>query len=161
MQECEQHEEQSPTETKCVLQPVITDVGSPSTQEDPLLPDLPPLAPISSIPRTIRSNANKRKAEDEFEIFASYIAAQLRLLPLENALMLQEKIQALVTKERIACMSEDTNKRLKTNDDMMVYPSSSNDYANVMSPHDSDYSGFTEVHIKEENVFDTNDSDSM
>lgn len=117
---------------------------------------IPPVQPS-------RTSANKRKVEDEFDIFATHIAAQLRLLPLQNALILQEKIQALVTKERIACMTECANKRLKGNQETLVYASSTNDFsANIVSPHGSDYSGISEVmNIKEEDPFDTNDSDSI
>lgn len=114
-------------------------------------------------PNSNRLNANKRKAEDEFDIFATHIAAQLRLLPLQNALKLQEKIQALVTKERLACVTEHTNKRGKKNEeDMSVYSSADDFSVNVVSPSSSNYHSISAVfNIKEEDPFDPNDSDSV
>jgi hypothetical protein len=44
-------------------------------------------------------------SEDEFQQFANHIVAQLRQLLIQNALLLQEKIQSLITKERISCMA--------------------------------------------------------
>jgi hypothetical protein len=43
--------------------------------------------------------------DDEFQQFGNHIAAQLGQLPLENALLLQENIQRLITRERISCMA--------------------------------------------------------
>lgn len=42
--------------------------------------------------------------EDEYDRFAKHIAAQLRQLPLRSFVILQEKIQSLVTNERLASM---------------------------------------------------------
>jgi hypothetical protein len=55
-----------------------------------------------AIPNLKRAMNNK--SEDEFQQFANHIAAQLRQL-LQNALLLQEKIRSLITKERISCMT--------------------------------------------------------
>jgi hypothetical protein len=54
---------------------------------------------ITNLKRAMNNNS-----EDEFQQFANHIAAQLRQL-LQNALLLQEKIRSLITKERISCMS--------------------------------------------------------
>jgi hypothetical protein len=53
---------------------------------------------------TYLKHAMNSNSEDEFQQFANHIAAQLRQLLLQNALLLQEKIQNLITKERISCM---------------------------------------------------------
>lgn len=45
-------------------------------------------------------------AEDEYDAFANHIAAQLRTLPTPNFVILQEKIQALVTAERLSSLKE-------------------------------------------------------
>ncbi|XP_069702742.1 uncharacterized protein [Periplaneta americana] len=50
----------------------------------------------------VMSNSND---SDEFQQFANHIATQLKQLPLQNALLLQEKIQSLITRERISCMT--------------------------------------------------------
>lgn len=46
--------------------------------------------------------------EDEFAQFGKYLIAQLRQLPLVNALQLQEKFQSLLTRERINIMLKST-----------------------------------------------------
>lgn len=42
--------------------------------------------------------------EDEYDKFGKHIAAQLRQLPVRNFIILQEKMQSLITAERLACM---------------------------------------------------------
>jgi hypothetical protein len=41
-----------------------------------------------------------KNSDDQFQQFGNHIAAQLRQLPLQNALLLQEKAQSLITRER-------------------------------------------------------------
>lgn len=52
-----------------------------------------------------RGNVNKpstsQNKPDEYEIFASHIASQLRQLPIRSFLKLQEKFQSLITQERL------------------------------------------------------------
>jgi hypothetical protein len=49
---------------------------------------------ITNLKRAMHKNS-----EDEFQQVANHIAAQSRQLPLQNALLLQEKIQSLITRE--------------------------------------------------------------
>lgn len=41
---------------------------------------------------------------DEAEVFGKYVATQLRELPIKNRLTLQDKIQSMLTRERIALL---------------------------------------------------------
>ena len=52
--------------------------------------------------------STNRKQEDEYDNFGKHIVSQLRLLPTRNAIILQEKIQSLITHERLVCLSENT-----------------------------------------------------
>ena len=47
------------------------------------------------------------QAEDQYSIFSHHIATQLRQLPIKNFVILQEKIQSLITEERLAAMAFD------------------------------------------------------
>lgn len=49
----------------------------------------------------IATNNNKNNDEDEFAIFGKSVAIQLRQLPLERALHLEEQIQSLIRQERL------------------------------------------------------------
>jgi hypothetical protein len=59
---------------------------------------------ITSLKEVAAAN-NAANDEDEFSEYAMHVAAQLRKLPLVNALRLQEKIQNLITEERISCVT--------------------------------------------------------
>jgi hypothetical protein len=50
---------------------------------------------ITNLKRAMNNNS-----EDEFQQFANHRAAQLRQLPLQNTLLLEENIQSLITRER-------------------------------------------------------------
>lgn len=52
--------------------------------------------------------STNRKQEDEYDNFGKHIASQLRLLPARNAIILQEKIQSLITHVRLVCLSENS-----------------------------------------------------
>jgi hypothetical protein len=54
---------------------------------------------ITNLKRAMNNNS-----EDEFQQFVNHIAAQLKRL-LQNALLLQEEIRILITRERISCMT--------------------------------------------------------
>jgi hypothetical protein len=55
---------------------------------------------ITNLKRAMNNNS-----EGESQQFANHIAAQLGQLLLQNALLLQEKIRSLITRERISCMT--------------------------------------------------------
>lgn len=75
---------------------------------------------LPGVPKKLRPNDESTKyfqiaidnlhdhevAEDEYDAFAKHIAAQLRTLPTPNFVMLQEKIQALVTAVRLSSLKE-------------------------------------------------------
>lgn len=51
-------------------------------------------------PTTSSSNKNL----DEYDLFAQHIASQMRQLPVRSFILLQEKFQSLITKERLTAM---------------------------------------------------------
>jgi hypothetical protein len=75
---------------------------------------MPPLTPPSSkrgkttIGLVNEAITNLKRAmnnsEDEFQVCESYSSA-IKVTPSPNALLLQEKIQSLITRERISCMT--------------------------------------------------------
>lgn len=48
-----------------------------------------------------RSSMSNKPRADEVDVFGTYVAAQLRDLPLKNRLTCQDKIQSMLTKERL------------------------------------------------------------
>lgn len=78
--------------------------------------------------------------DDEFEIFGSHIAAQLRKLPIKNALILEEQIQSLITKERISCIKQASYKT---------------EHFNTLSPTNSDSSNLTDTKTSMEEVIES------
>jgi hypothetical protein len=77
--------------------------------------------------------AMNKNSEDEFQQFANHIAAQLRQLPLQNALLLQENIQSLITRERISYMTSPSSLNVQIPQDVIyLSPStSSSDQSNI------------------------------
>ncbi|XP_033607752.1 uncharacterized protein LOC117282409 [Cryptotermes secundus] len=94
----------------------------------------PPMPPISKRNKTssicfvnevitnLKHTMNKN-SEDELQQFADHIAAQLRQLPLQNSLVLQEKIQNLITRERISHMTPSSPLHVKIPQDVICLSS--------------------------------------
>jgi hypothetical protein len=108
---------------------------------------MPPLTPPSSkrsktnsiglVNEAITNLKHLKRAmnnsEDEFQQFANHIAAQLRQLPLQNALLLQEIIQSLITRARISCMTSPSPLHVQIPQDAICLSSStsSSDQSNI------------------------------
>jgi hypothetical protein len=75
----------------------------------------------------------KNNSYDEFQQFGYHIAAQLRQLPLKNALLLQEKVQSLITRERISCMTSPSPLQVQIPQDVIFLSTSasSSDESNI------------------------------
>lgn len=54
------------------------------------------------------SEENKKQTEDEFDLFCKSLAVQLKNMPLNRALLCQEKLQSVMTHERLAQMVKPT-----------------------------------------------------
>lgn len=52
-----------------------------------------------------RPSVSKAIPADEVELFGKYVATQLRDLPIRNRLILQDKIQSMLTRERLSLLS--------------------------------------------------------
>lgn len=68
---------------------------------------LPNISPIEKAISKLDSIAKEcvSKEDDEFETFGKHVANQMRKIPLERALILQNNIQGLLTRERLHCLS--------------------------------------------------------
>jgi hypothetical protein len=83
--------------------------------------------------------AMNNNSEDEFQQFANHIAAQFRQLFLQNALLLQEKIRSLITRERISRMILPSPLYVQIPQDVIYLSpsSSSSDQSNIENRHSS------------------------
>lgn len=52
----------------------------------------------------LESMSSEYQFNDEYDIFGKHVAAQLRHVPLERFVVLQEKIQSIITTEILLCM---------------------------------------------------------
>lgn len=68
---------------------------------------IPNISPIEKAISKLDSIAKRcvAKEDDKFETFAKHVATQMRKIPLERALILQNDIQGLLTRERLHCLS--------------------------------------------------------
>lgn len=86
------------------------------------------------------SEQNKEKTEDEFDLFCRSIAIQLKKMPLGRALICQEKIQSVITQERITQMTATSIYTLNSSTPSPYYADQSyssppyNHYQPVLSP---------------------------
>jgi len=53
----------------------------------------------------LQNLSQKRYLEDQYDRFGKHVAGQLRELPFRSFVVLQEKIQSLLTNERLHCMN--------------------------------------------------------
>ncbi|GBP63007.1 hypothetical protein EVAR_43755_1 [Eumeta japonica] len=81
--------------------------------------------------KTFVDETKGRKENDEFDIFGKHVAVQLRSLPLEEALIVQKKIQSVITHSRINSLKgqpRNSNDRMaKTKLSKQRYTSSDSD----------------------------------
>lgn len=82
---------------------------------------------VTSLQQIVSTN-NVQVVEDEFTLYGKHIAAQLRELPLVNALRLQEQIQSLITQERISCLSATNTRYTRLIEDTLTAESASSAY---------------------------------
>ncbi|XP_034108820.1 uncharacterized protein LOC117570982 isoform X1 [Drosophila albomicans] len=82
------------------------DQPEPSTSTSPQLSVItsPPRSPSSSLPKIVYASslqtALRNRYEDEFTFFGMSVAAQLRKMPLSSAMIMQSKIQHMISMER-------------------------------------------------------------
>lgn len=114
-------------ESQSHVEPLQSASTTPSTpkRKRPLSEMLPPqpAKPLKRLPRykqlpsRFEKTVNKLQqiaelthadAEDQYDSFAKHLASQLRELPLMSFIMLQSKIQNLITEERIANLNSST-----------------------------------------------------
>ncbi|XP_054267099.1 uncharacterized protein LOC128989250 [Macrosteles quadrilineatus] len=60
---------------------------------------------LQQITANNRASTTSNVSADEVDLFGNYVAAQLKELPLRNRLTCQEKIQSMLTKERLALLA--------------------------------------------------------
>ncbi|KAH8405698.1 hypothetical protein KR215_006724 [Drosophila sulfurigaster] len=78
----------------------------PSTSTSPQLSVItsPPRSPSSNLPKIVNASslqtALRNRDEDEFTFFGMSVAAQLRKMPLSSAMIMQSKIQHMISMER-------------------------------------------------------------
>jgi hypothetical protein len=60
---------------------------------------------VESAISKLQNLSQNRYLEDQYDTFGKHIAGQLRELPLRSFIVLQEKIQSLLTNERLNCMN--------------------------------------------------------
>lgn len=93
---------------------------------------LPNISPIEKAISKLDSIAKEcvTKEDDEFETFGKHVANQMRKIPLERALILQNDIQSLLTKERLHCLSySQTVSRSSTPSSTLLPTNSTWDYS--------------------------------
>lgn len=78
---------------------------------------------VNEVITNLKHTMNKN-SEDEFQQNADHIAAQLQQLPLQNSLLLQEKIQNLITRDRISHMTPSSPLHIKIPQDVICLSSS-------------------------------------
>ncbi|KAK7065982.1 hypothetical protein SK128_000841, partial [Halocaridina rubra] len=87
-------------------------VSALASQKRKLNPDETYINNVNESLTNLQDISTNQKQEDEHDYFGKHIASQLRLLPTRNAIILQEKIQSLVTNERLVCLSESTTSKV-------------------------------------------------
>jgi hypothetical protein len=60
---------------------------------------------IESALSKLQNLSQNRSLEDQYDRFGKHVAGHLRELPLCSFVILQEKIQSLITNERLCCMN--------------------------------------------------------
>jgi len=60
---------------------------------------------VESAISKLQNLSQNRYLEDQYDRFGKHVAGQLRELPLRSFVVLQEKIQSLLTNERLHCMN--------------------------------------------------------
>lgn len=60
---------------------------------------------VESAISKLQDLSKNRHLEDQYDTFGKHVAGQLRELPLRSFVILQEKIQSLITNERLKCMN--------------------------------------------------------
>ncbi|KAF0703933.1 MADF domain-containing protein, partial [Aphis craccivora] len=93
---------------------------------------LPNISPIEKAISKLDSIAKECvvKEDDEFETFGKHVANQLRKIPLERALILQNDIQGLLTRARLHCLSNSqTVSRSSTPSSTLLHSNSTWDYS--------------------------------
>lgn len=93
---------------------------------------LPNISPIEKAISKLDSIAKEcvAKEDDEFETFGKHVANQMRKIPLERALILQNDIQGLLTRERLHCLSKSqTVSRSSTPSSTLLHSNSTWDYS--------------------------------
>jgi len=93
---------------------------------------LPNISPIEKAISKLDSIAKECvvKEDDEFETFGKHVANQMRKIPLERALILQNDIQGLLTRVRLHCLSNSqTVLRSSTQSSTLLHSNSIWDYS--------------------------------
>ena len=70
--------------------------------------------------------------QDEYDKFGAHVAAQLKELPIRNFLILQNKIQNLITEERLACLAENTSNQVTQSRTTSTDSASNDDYVYIL-----------------------------
>lgn len=77
---------------------------------------------LNNAVETLKSVCAQKVTNNEFSIFGQHIAAQLEKLPVQQALLLQEKIQSLITNARLEIISRpSTSCTGFSSDDLVEY----------------------------------------
>lgn len=77
---------------------------------------------LNNAVETLKSVYAQKATNNEFSIFGQHIAAQLEKLPIQQALLLQEKIQGLITNARLGTISRpSTSCPSISSDDLVEY----------------------------------------
>lgn len=83
----------------------------------------------------VTAHSCKHADEDEFDIFARFVAVQLRQMPLYNALLCQEHIQTVIRQQRLQLLSDQSIYQASPSSTL----SNDNEIENFPSPKSSQF----------------------
>ncbi|XP_072934354.1 uncharacterized protein [Epargyreus clarus] len=90
------------------------------------------------------SKENKEQVEDEFDLFCKSLAIQLKKMPLNRALICQERLQSVMTQERLAQMTSLSESSSSTRSSLNI--DRSHQYETYHSPTQQVYSPTQQVY---------------
>ncbi|XP_055627901.1 uncharacterized protein LOC129769571 [Toxorhynchites rutilus septentrionalis] len=81
------------------------------TDEQVLMPRKRPAPPMIHFPKKVKDTSNDQKGlQNEFDVFCDSLAIQLKKMPLSRALICQEKLQQVMTQERLSQLANTSNR---------------------------------------------------